>query len=84
MKNYLLILSNEEKTMQVISSNNSYYKLYDSYLQKYYGETVEDNEDFIPMQLGDKIIIVYAIEDMDEEFAEDIFDVMQDMLYIRA
>ncbi len=84
MKNYLFILSNAEKTMQVISSDNIYYKLYNNYLQKYYGETIEENEDFIPMQLGDKIIIVYSIEDIDEEFTENIYDVMQDMLYIRA
>ena len=85
MKNYLFNLSNnEERTVKEISNDNSYYKLYDKYLDMFYGETIETNSDFIPFDIGDKIIIVQQIEDIDDEFTENIFDVMQDMLYMRA
>ena len=84
MKDYLFILSESKKEVQEIQQTNPIYIIYDNYLQKYYGETVEDNEDFIPMDLGDKIIIVYAVDKIDEDFTENIFDTMQDMLYMRA
>ncbi len=84
MKDYLFILSESKKEVQEIQQTNPIYIIYDNYLQKYYGETVKENEDFIPMDLGDKIIIVYSIEDIDEDSTENIFDTMQDMLYMRA
>ena len=85
MKNYLFELSNrEERTVKEISNDNSYYKLYDKYLDMFYGETIETNCDFIPLDIGDKIIIVQQMEEIDEEFKENIFEVIQDILYIRV
>lgn len=84
MRNYLFELTETKREVQEIEQNNPLYIRYDNYLKQGYFTTVDDNEDFIPMDLGNKIIIVYAIEDMNEEFDENIFDVMQDMLYMRA
>lgn len=84
MKNYLFTLTETKREVQEIEQNNPLYIRYDNYLKQEYFTTIEDNEDFISMQMGDKIIIVFKIENVDEEFAENIFDVMQDQLYMRA
>lgn len=85
MINHLFVLNTTEKFMTTISSDNTYYIRYNNYLQQYYEETIESNEDFIPMDIDGTIILILARYKSDDPIeAEDVFEVMQDKLYIRV
>lgn len=75
----------EKQEVQTIKPDNKYYAAYNIYLDQYYGTSIEENEDFIPMDSGEEIIMILNLpEDGDEVEDEDVFEVMQDMLYMRA
>jgi len=84
MKNYLFILSESKKEVKEIQQDNPFYIKYNNYLLTRYFTDIEDNEDFIPMDSGEEIIMVLDLPEDNDVEDEDVFEVMQDMLYMRA
>lgn len=84
MKNYLFTLTEIKREVQEIEQNHPLYIRYDKYLKQEYFTTIEDNEDFIPMDSGEEIIMVLDLPEDNDVEDEDVFEVMQDMLYMRA
>jgi dsDNA-specific endonuclease/ATPase MutS2 len=88
MTNLFRITNNngeEQKEAITITPDNTYYKIYNEFLQQEFFTTIEENEDFIPMNTGTEIILILTrCEDDDPIEEEDVFEVMQDMIYQRA
>lgn len=85
IKLFTIEKATEKQEVQTITPDNKYYIVYNTNLYQNYGTSIEENEDFIPMETIREIILILDLpEDGEEVEDEDVFEVMQDMLYMRA
>ena len=82
MKNYLFELNNnDEQTVEEITEQHFYYKVFNEFLEKFHMTNMEENEDFIPyIVVNNKVLIVLRTDENIEDIEFDVFDCLKDYL----
>lgn len=76
MKNYLFELTKDGKqTVEEITEQHFYYKVYNEFLEKFYLTDIEENEDFIPY-IKDKSLMILRTDLNVEDLKYDVFDLL--------
>jgi len=84
MTNLFRITNNngqEQKEIITITPDNTYYRIYNSYLKNLYFTDIEENEDFIPLARHNEIIMILQSDEDDPIEAEEVFDCMMDYFH---
>ena len=79
MKNYLFELTKDGKqTVEKVTEQHFYYKVYNEFLEKFHLTNIEENEDFIPYIIKDNKSLMILRTGLDiEDFKLDVFDLLE-------
>lgn len=70
-----------DKRFSRVKKDNIDYIAYNKFLEKVYGDTIEENEDYIPYSMGQKVIMILNEEQFNVTELENVFEVLTDTLY---
>mgnify|MGYP007112224198 CR=1 FL=1 len=77
MKNYLFELTKDgEQTVEEVTEQHFYYKVYNEFLEKFHFTNIEENEDFIPYIVKDKAMMILRTDLNIEDLEFDVFDLL--------
>mgnify|MGYP000994999798 CR=1 FL=1 len=81
MKNYLFkLIVDGKQTVEEITEQHFYYKIYDKFLEKFHMININDNDDFIPYIKDKEVLIILRTDLNIEDLKFDVFDCLQDYL----
>ena len=74
----------KEKIYKQIDNDNIEYITYNKFLIKYYGTTIEENEDYIAFVDKQSAIIILNEDCFNKYELENVFDILYDSMYMRG